>query len=125
MTETNSISADFRKALRTLITACGGPKRVGTVLRPGMTPAAAGQWLLKAINADERERLDLEDVLVLLRLGHDKGHHGAMHALADAALYTHPSPVEPENRRAALQREFIEASKQMQAIARKLGRLDP
>lgn len=120
MTEKNSISADFRTALRTLITSCGGPKKVGSVLRPNMTPAAAGQWLLKAINAEERERLDLEDVVLLLRMGHDHAHHGAMSALADAALYTPPSPIEPEDRRAALKREFIEHAKRMEALAKRI-----
>lgn len=111
---------DLRDALRDTVKACGGLKAVGHALRPTMAIDAAAGWLRKALTAGERERLDLDDLQFLLRLGREKGCHVGMRQLNREAGYTDPTPLDPEDERAALQREWIESVRRMEALARRI-----
>jgi hypothetical protein len=111
---------DLRDALRDVVKACGGPKAVGHMLKPTMGVEAAAGWLRKALTAGERERLDLDDLQFLLRLGREKGCHVGIRQLARDAGYTDPAPIEPEDERAALQRSWIESVRRMEALAKRI-----
>ena len=111
---------DLRDALRDLVKACGGLKAVAHMLRPTQPLESAAGWLRKARTAGERERLDLDDLQYLLRLGREKGCHVGMRQLAREAGYTDPAPLEPEDERAALQREFVASARRMEALAKRI-----
>lgn len=109
-------------ALRAIVERAGGAKNTGMRLRPSKSADEAGRWLLDCLNPSRAERLSPEDLLHLLRIGRDVGYHGAMTYLAGEAGYR-AEPVEPEDERARLQREFVEAVKASAKIADKLERL--
>lgn len=109
-------------ALRAVVQALGGTKAAGCRLWPEKTPESAHRTLLDCLNEARPEKLSPEQVLWLLAAGRQVGCHAAMNYLAREAGYSDPRPVEPEDERARLQREFIEAQKAMQALAGRMQR---
>jgi hypothetical protein len=116
-------SEDFNDALRDAIRALGGAKEVGLKLRPEMAADAAGGWLKDCLNPTRRERLNPEQVLWILRESRKAGCHSAMNFLCDEAGYARPTPLEPQDEAAHLQRLFIESVQQQKLIASRLERL--
>lgn len=110
-------------ALAHLVRVLGGAKRVGCTLRPGKSPDAAGVWLTNALSGDRREQLHLDDLMQLLRMGRDAGCHVVMEELSRALAYSAPQPIEPEDQRALLEREFINSVKVQQQILQRLERI--
>jgi hypothetical protein len=102
----------INEALKEAVKALGGAKKVGQQLKPERLADDAGRWLSDCLNADRREKLDPEQVLWILRESRKVGCHTAMHFICDDAGYTKAAPLEPEDEKARLQREFIEATKQ-------------
>ena len=109
-------------ALRAVVQALGGTKAAGCRLWPEKTPESAHRTLLDCLNEARPEKLSPEQVLYLLAAGRKVGCHAAMNYLAREAGYSDPAPIEPEDQRARLQREFIEAQKAMQALAGRMER---
>lgn len=110
-------------ALREVVQALGGFKKVGTAMRPEKGADEAGRWLADCLNADRREHFDPDQLLWLLREGRTAGIHSAANFLMRDSGYADPTPIEPEDERARLQREFIAAAEGVQAIAERLTRL--
>ena len=75
-------------ALRALVDALGGPKRVAGALWPARDLAEAQRYLLKCLDADRGEKLGLEEFIWLLRQGREAGCHVAAEFLGQACLYT-------------------------------------
>ena|SRR5690242_7821741 len=109
-------------ALRAIVERAGGAKAVGARLRPSKAPDEAGRWALDCLNPSRAERFAPEDVLHILRIGHEVGYHGAMNYIGGETGYR-CEPVEPQDEQARLQREYIEAVKLSQKIASRLERL--
>lgn len=109
-------------ALRAVVQALGGTKAAGCRLWPEKTPESAHRTLLDCLNEARPEKLSPEQVLWLLAAGRKVGCHAAMNYLAREAGYSDPLPVEPEDERARLQREYIEATKMLQTIAGRIER---
>lgn len=112
-------------ALRDCIMACGGSKCVGAKLWPEKDPDAAGKLLNDCLNDAKREKLSPEQVLLVLRMARAKGCHAGMQFISRDLGYADPQPIEPEDERAKLQRQFIEASRNMQALAERIQALAP
>lgn len=110
-------------ALREVVQALGGFKKVGAAMRPEKSVDEAARWVADALNAERRERFDPDQVLWLLRAGRAAGVHACANYLMREAGYADPVPIEPEDERARLQREFIEASKVISGIGDRLARL--
>lgn len=113
---------DLREALRTLVAHLGGVKRIGAQMRPDLPADDAGRWLSKCLDRERPEKLSFEQLLYLLRLGHDAGCHVAMQYLAAEAGY-HATPIEPLDERAALERQFIDSVRALHAIESRMERL--
>lgn len=109
-------------ALADIVRVAGGAKHVGGLLWPEKTPDAAGRQLLDCLNDDRPAKLSPEQVLFLLRLGREKGCHAAMNYLARETGYSDPVPLEPEDERTRVQREFIEAQRNMARLAERMER---
>lgn len=88
---------DFRDALRHAVKALGGYDAVGVDLWPAKTRKAAGAWLSDCLNPERPAKLDLEEVVQILRMARDKGIHCGMYQLCDEALYAHPPIVAPKS----------------------------
>ncbi len=94
----------------------GGYKVVGQLIQPEKSIDAAKTWLSDCLNPDRQARLNPDQLLLLARLGREKGCHIlATHFLREAG-YADPVPVEPEDIKAALMLKLIESQKQMQII---------
>lgn len=110
-------------ALRECISVCSGLKVVGKLLWPEKDADIAGRLLADCLNESKREKLSPEQVLLILRLAREKGCHAGMTFICRDLGYSDPQPVEPEDERAKLQREFIEASKHMARLADRIERV--
>lgn len=109
-------------ALRELVASMGGTKLVGSRLRPELPADHAGRWLNDCLNESRREHLTPEQVMWLLREGRKVGVHSAISWITEDCGYSVPIPVDPEDERAKLQREYIEAAKSMARLADKIER---
>lgn len=107
-------------ALREVVQAAGGAKKVGGAMFPEKTADDAASRVHDCLNADRREVFSPEQVLWLLRLGRQVGCHAALAFLNREAGYSEPQPIEPEDEVARLQREFVEASKALMGMAAKI-----
>jgi hypothetical protein len=112
-------------ALRELVSALGGTKAVGARMRPELPADHAGRWLNDCLNESRREHLTPEHLLWLLAEGRRTGLHGAMGWITSEVGYSIPEPIEPEDQRAQLQREYIEAARSMARLADRIERTQP
>ncbi|MCL2298367.1 MAG: hypothetical protein FWC38_00815 [Proteobacteria bacterium] len=108
-------------ALVDTVKAVGGFKSVGHDLWPEKTVREAEQRLRDCLNPDRRDRLTPEQALWLIRKGREAGYHAAARFICLEAGYAPPQPVEPEDQKAVLQRQYIEATK---TLARLVQRID-
>jgi hypothetical protein len=122
MNQASLFHEDIWQALRDCVTVLGGSKRVGLLLRPELDAQTAGRWLLDCLNPERKEKLCVEQVLLILREARKAGCHAGMSFINRDAGYADPQPIEPEDERAALQRAFVEQSKQMQVLFAKMQR---
>lgn len=113
----------INEALREAVKALGGAKKVGEKLKPEKLADEAGRWLSDCLNPDRREKLDPEQVMWILREARKVGCHTAMHFICDDTGYAKATPIEPEDEKARLQREFIEATKQQTRNVERLEQL--
>lgn len=109
----------INEALIDAVKSLGGSKQVGPVLWPEKAPDAAQRLLLACLNEDRPERLSPDHLMLILRKARAKGCHSAFEFMAAELGYTRPSPVEPMDELAELQRQFINATEiQAKLVAR-------
>jgi hypothetical protein len=109
MIQSQLFHEDIYEALRTCVGALGGPKKVGAILRPEMAVDKAGNWLNDCLNTSKRDKLDIEQVLLILKESRKAGCHAAMYFISDDCNYQRPDPVEPRDEMAELQKAFIQS----------------
>lgn len=116
------IHEDFDSALMACVQALGGAKEVGVMLRPEYEedPDKAARWLLACLNPNRDEKLSWQQTFHIMRKARDAGVHVAMAYIAQNIGYADPQPIEPEDEKAALMRQFIQATKTMQAITARM-----
>ncbi|MEI7443288.1 MAG: hypothetical protein WCK28_00220 [Burkholderiales bacterium] len=112
-------------ALREVVRACGGPKVVGCRIWPEKSPDAAARTLADCLNDARAEKLSPDQVLLLARMGRERGCHAVVEFFASECGYAPPQPIEPEDERAALYREYVEATKVLAHLAARLDRIEP
>jgi len=110
------------EALQDCIRALGGAKAVGHAMRPEKSIDDARRWLLDTLNPDRAEKLAPDQVLWILKESRKVGCHAAMAYITRECGYADPQPIEPEDERATLQREYIAAVKTLSAIQTRLER---
>jgi hypothetical protein len=123
MNQPSLFHEDVWQALTDCVRALGGAKKVGHKLRPELSPEKAGRWLLDCLNPAEREKLCIEQLLLILAEARDAGCHAGMTFIARQCGYAEPQPVEPEDERDSLMRDFIAASKEQAARQSRLEAL--
>jgi hypothetical protein len=112
------------EALVECVRACGGSKQVGPLLWPEKTPDAAQRLLLDCLNDDRPAKLSPEQLLFVLRLARQRGFHGGINYIAGELGYGTPVPIEPRDEIADLQRQYIEASRNMVRMAERIDKLN-
>jgi hypothetical protein len=110
-------------ALTEIVRALGGPKKVGPMLKPDLTVHDSSNVVSACLNIDRRERFTPEQVQFLLREARKICCHAAINFICGDAGYTSPQPVEPEDEKAKLMREFIEATKQQSRNVERMAQL--
>jgi len=114
---------DVYEALGTDVQASGGNKVVGSILWAEKSPDKAGEHLANCLNRHRAEKLDAEQIIFIIAESRKHNSFATIWFIADQANFTKPEPIEPEDQKAKLQREYIEAAKSMQKIAAGIERL--
>ena len=119
------IHEDFSSALTTCVQALGGAKKVGVMLRPEYEedPDKAARWLLACLNHGRDEKLSFEQVFKVMREAKQIGCHCAMFFITQEVGYAEPQPIEPDDEKARLRRDYIAAVKSIATIAQRLEAL--
>jgi len=115
----------LNEALIDLVKALGGSKQVGPRLWPDAAPDAAQRKLLDCLNDDRPHHLTPSQLMLLLRLGRERGLHQCVEYMLHDLGYAAPVPVEPRDEMAELQRQFLEATRQIQGMAARMEQLQP
>ncbi|MCX7062828.1 MAG: hypothetical protein NTZ11_18320 [Gammaproteobacteria bacterium] len=122
MTQNHLWIETWADAVRALIEACGGPKRVGAELRPDLPADDAGEWLQKTLKPNRREVLSAQQLLTLMAIGRRHNCDLLMAFVADQAGYHAPKPIDMANETARVQQQaqdmFAEASKLLDRLSR-------
>lgn len=116
---------NLNDVLMDCVKALGGSKQVGPQLWPEKSPDAAQRLLLDCLNDDRAAHLTPESMMLVLRMAHGKGFHAGFEFMATSLGYAKPTPIEPRDEAAELQRQFIVASQSMAAIVERMERLAP
>ena len=111
-------------ALNECVKAAGGSKTVGYAIWPAKGVENAQRHLLACLNVDRAEKLGLDELVLVMRLARGRGCHAAMQYLAQELSYAEPQPVSMKDQADELQRKFIEATTQLQAMAEEIKRLN-
>jgi hypothetical protein len=119
------IFSDWNEALDAVVHALGGFKKVGVMLRPelGEKPLAAAQWLRDCLNADKPERLNPDQVFMLLRLARAENYHAAKHWMDAELGYEQGRPLKPADEAASLQQRGADLVRELRTITERLERL--
>lgn len=112
----------FEDALRVACEAVG-PKKVAGEMWPEKPIKQAVDLLWHSLNPERNEKLSASQVALIIKRGRQKGCHAPMYFLAAECHYQDPQPIEPEDERARLQREYIQAAKSMKQISERMEKL--
>jgi len=114
----------FLSALAEVVAALHGAKTVGAALRPELGAEAAGKWLSNCLNHEHPQKLDPDQVLFILREGRKAQAHAAINYLLRESGYADAQPIEPEDERAKLQRDFLQGVQHLSQLAARLDRTE-
>lgn len=106
-----------------VIDRSGGRKKFAAEMWPDKLVADAHNHLNACLNPAKRERFSPDQLLYIARRGRAVGCHSLITWLAREAGYSDPQPLEPEDERAALQRQYVDAVKAMSRINERMERL--
>ena len=109
-------------ALGSAVQAAGGVKRVAAALWPAADTDTASARLRSGLNPEHAQKICPHELVALVRLAKEQGDHSIMNFLAAELGYAPPVPIEPEDQRAALQREVCEVAKRLEKLLKDLER---
>lgn len=115
---------DWRDALRHVVKALGGVETVGAELWPHKTRKAAGGMLSDCLNPDRPNKLDLEEVEALIRMGRDAGVHCGLQILCDRTSYERPQPTTPKSPKALLLEKQAAIAAEAVRLQQEIDRID-
>lgn len=121
--ETPSLFVEsIEEAVAEVARVCGGRKAFAAAMWPSLPVRDAHNRFDACLNPERREQFHPSDILYILRRGREAGCHSLMLFLARESGYTDPQPMEPEDERAKLQREFVQAQRAMAQLAARMER---
>lgn len=97
-----------------------GSKFVGSALWPEKSVFDAQRLLLNSLNDDRPEKLSPDQAYLIEKMARERGIHLAVEFRCSDMGYSSPTPIEPEDEKAVLMRDFIQAQKAMSLLAEKL-----
>ena len=114
---------EIEDALDSLIEQLGGKQKVGHRLRPDKDPIEAGRWLANCLNKAKRDKLDVIDVIRLLRAGQMHGYHEAKYYLDYITGYQPSAPRSIAEEKEDLMRKITANQDVLQKQLMELGAL--
>lgn len=120
-----AVFTDWNDAITAAVHALGGFEKVGVRLRPELTQkrTAAAQWLRDCLNPEKRERLNPDQLFMLLRLAREADFHASKHWM-DAELGYEPSkPNDPADEAERLTRVICDATQVLKTSIDRLERI--
>ncbi len=120
------IFTDWNDALDGVVHALGGYKAIGVTLRPELEtkPESASQWLRDCLNPEKRERLNPDQVFMLLRLARAQNYHAAKHWLDAELQYEQSKPINPTDEALNLQQRGAELVRELRVVCDRFERLN-
>lgn len=112
----------IEEAIDEVAKACGGRKAFAVAMWPSRPVREAHNRIDACLNPGRDEKFDLSDLLYIARRGREAGCHSLVLFMARESGYTDPQPLEPEDERAKLQREFVQAQRAMSHLAARMER---
>lgn len=114
---------DIYEAIKHDCAALGGAKEVGHFLWPEMSPDDAAKKLANCLNINNKEKLSLDQWLLISKKAKDIGSHNSVFFISDELGYSRPIPIEPEDELAELQKQFIQATEAMGKMTARMEKL--
>lgn len=111
----------LNEAIIDCIKATGTSKEYGAMLWPEKPIKDAQNLLLACLNTERPEKLSPDQAMLILRIAKEKGCHFGIEFICAQLGYSTPTPIEPEDEKAKLMRDFITAQKAMTQLAEKLS----
>lgn len=105
------------------IAAVGGIKAAALLLRPELEMEQGARWLRDCLNPRKRDKLDVRQYLVLWRAARERGCLAGVAYVNDCCGCAPPIPISPDDEEAELQRSFIRAQEDMQALVERMETL--
>lgn len=121
-TQLDLVHENVNDLARSLVAALGGSKVVGPRLFPQKASENAARYLADCLNPNREHDMGIEGFLTILRWAREAGVHFGLHWIADELGYTRPVPIEPEDARAALQRQFLAGVEELKQLTKRLER---
>lgn len=115
---------DFRGAIKHLIGFLGGPKKVGYLLRPALSPKQAENWVNDCMNPDRQTKFDFEDFSLLLNEGRQRGIHCAINQLCAETGYADPQIAPKKTERQRLAELYGRKAAELQTLADELAAIE-
>lgn len=121
------VHEDVNDLAKALVAALGGTKVVGPLLFPQKSADNAARYLADCLNPNRDHDMGIERFLLLLKMAREGregkgGIHFGIEWIADELGYSRPMPIEPEDARAALQRQFLAGVEDLKQLAKRLER---
>lgn len=107
-------------ALIECVKAAGGSKVVASLLWPEKPMQDAQRLLINCFNPDRSEKISPDQTLFILKLAKEHGYHIGLSFICSILGYSRPTPIEPEDEKAQLQKDFIDAVNRLDSIKSKL-----
>jgi hypothetical protein len=110
-------------ALTDCVRALGGAKTVGHVLWPELSYERARSRLLDALNPEREQKLDPAQQMLIISEAAKVGCLAGVTFINRECRCADPERIEPEDERAALQRQFLEGVKTLQGITARMDKI--
>lgn len=118
------IVESLNESIRYTVSMLGGPKKVGSRLWPGKDEEQARKYLDDCLNPERAAKLSPEEVLAIARWGREeRNSHLILGFLCADLGYAPPLPIDPQDERAELMRQYIESTRENKRIADRMERL--
>ena len=115
---------DIYQALMTDVMALGGTKEVGHMLwGESLKVNKASEKLSDCLNTARQQKLSLDEMLVIQREARKVGSYATAYFIAGETGFTQPQPIEPEDEKAMLQTQAIQAVKSLDQIVSRLEKI--
>ena len=111
-------------AIRDDVRAIGGTKVVAGKLRPEMPVEHAQRWLLDCINPDRREKLNGDQLVLLMRWAREHGSFAVAQYLMQQAGFERPRALNLQQERESLQQRFVDAVRVVDRLSKRLEALE-